>query len=69
MAVDSNGLLNIANRSGILQFDGKNWDFIPTPAANLSLAIDKNQKVYAAGIDEFGYLGIENNNFQFISLN
>lgn len=52
------GLIYIANRDGILEFDGSEWRQISvtkqTPLR--SLAIDGDNTVYAGAVGEFGYL-------------
>ena len=55
---DSQGILYLANTSGVLTYDGANWTIIPLSrgAYALSLAIDKNDQIYVAGNAEFGYL-------------
>ena len=68
IAVDNNGMLSLANRSGLIQFDGHNWDYIATPIAMLSVDIDQDNVVYAGGVNDIGYFGFLDQNFQFISL-
>ncbi len=54
----SNGMLYLANNSGVLQFDGTFWKLyhIPNNSIVRSVAVDKNDRVYAGAFDEFGYL-------------
>lgn len=66
---DQRGIICIANRSGILTFDGKNWDFAKTPSAIFSLAIDKNNVLYAGGRNGFGKISRDSRfNLKYISL-
>ena len=53
-----NGLIYIANLSGILEFDGNYWRLITLPGNKYvtSLAIDKNGVIYAGSHSEFGIL-------------
>ncbi len=55
---DDRGFMYIANGNGILVYDGKNWEMISVPN-NVTIrdfAKDKNGLIYAAGINELGYL-------------
>lgn len=49
-----NGLVNVANRQGILQYDGHRWEFVYTPMAAFSLAEDEEGALYVAGEGDFG---------------
>lgn len=66
--VDSNGLLCLANRSGVLLYDGVRWDFMETPSAALSMAIDSAQNIYVGCVGDYGRIGLLNNQYQFISM-
>jgi serine phosphatase RsbU (regulator of sigma subunit)/ligand-binding sensor domain-containing protein len=52
------GLMYFANFAGVLQFDGTNWNRITTKSGMrvLSLAKDKNGRIYVGGFYDFGYL-------------
>ncbi|MCH8495796.1 MAG: hypothetical protein LAT57_09230 [Balneolales bacterium] len=68
---DSNGLIYVANRDGVLVFDGATWEIIPltlnTPLR--SLAIDENDRVYVGAVGQFGYLKPDNiGKLQFVPL-
>ncbi|MEQ9424562.1 MAG: hypothetical protein RJQ09_09105 [Cyclobacteriaceae bacterium] len=69
MIVDKNGMLSIANRSGVLQFDGKSWQFIATPMAALSITVSNDGSLYVGGVNDYGYIGLGNSGFEFFSLN
>ncbi|WP_370087925.1 triple tyrosine motif-containing protein [Ekhidna sp.] len=56
---DSYGRICIANRSGILKYDGEAWDFYKTPAAALSLAIDSANTVYVGCIGGVGLIDFQ----------
>ena len=67
LVVDSNGLLSMANRSGLIQFDGEHWDYSATPSALLSLVV-KGDTIYAGGVNNFGYFDYRDGKYQFVSL-
>ena len=59
---DDTGIMYVANRTGIIIFDGKHWDFLQTPSAIFALTCNKDTKaIYTAGRNGFGKL--ERNNF------
>lgn len=53
-----NGLLYVANQSGVLEFDGHDWRLIELPGKNsvFSLGIDDNGIVYVGARGDFGRL-------------
>ena len=55
---DKRGVLYFANGAGVLEFDGKNWQFIEVGkgGAVRSIAIDSNDRIYVGGYGEFGLL-------------
>jgi DNA-binding CsgD family transcriptional regulator/ligand-binding sensor domain-containing protein len=57
IAQDSRGIMYFANNNGLLTFDGTFWRTYPIPNATIvrSLAIDKNDRIYIGGQQEFGY--------------
>ena len=65
---DLKGRICIANRSGVLKYDGEIWDFYKTPSAALSLAIDSSNVVYVGGIGTIGKIDFSNGKIQFQSL-
>jgi serine phosphatase RsbU (regulator of sigma subunit)/ligand-binding sensor domain-containing protein len=58
IAQDGKGYMYFANFAGILRYDGQNWDKVKTKSGMrvLSLDTDKNGRVYAGGLYDFGYL-------------
>ena len=52
------GLIYIGNKEGILEFDGVAWRLIQLPNRGvvLSLAISPDNRIYAGGYNELGYL-------------
>lgn len=65
---DSKGQLYIANRSGIIEYDGQSWRHFPTPSAAISLDLDNNDQLYVGCVGDFGVLRIVDKKLQFISL-
>ncbi|MCF2505553.1 response regulator [Dyadobacter sp. CY107] len=59
-----NGIMYAANNSGVLEFDGRSWQLIPTSEGNpvRSLAKDTNGRVYVGGSGEVGYLAANGQN-------
>ena len=65
---DNNGILYFANRSGVLQFDGRTWTMVPVIGV-YSLAVTNRGEVYASGITGFGRIGLnQSNELGYISL-
>jgi len=56
---DQNGMLCIANRKGVLIYDGIYWDLIPTPSSVFSLGLGEDNTLYLGCRDGFGK--VENN--------
>jgi len=66
---DSKGILYIANNRGLILYDGKNWEFVETPEAVFSVAIDSADEVFIGGQGGFGKLTKSGEReFQFESL-
>lgn len=65
---DSHGRLCIANRSGVLKYDGEVWDFYQTPSAALSLAVDSTDVVYAGCIGSVGIIDFHNRSISYSPL-
>ena len=54
---DKNGIVHVANRAGIITFDGKHWRFQQTPSAIFSLYNDPSDgTIYSSGRNGFGRL-------------
>lgn len=52
---DEDGVIYVANRNGMVRFDGKNWDFVRTESTIFSLALDKEgHRLFTTGRDGFG---------------
>ncbi len=69
MAQDQKGVVYFANRSGVLEFDGRNWSLITTPGPVYAVAT-QGENVFAGGYGGFGKLvwGTDNTrNYQSLS--
>ena len=55
---DDRGVMYFGNGDGVLEYDGVTWRLIslPTQSWALSLAIDRNGRIYVGAETEFGYL-------------
>jgi serine phosphatase RsbU (regulator of sigma subunit) len=60
--LDNRDIVYAGNASGILEFDGRSWDFIPVRSgANiLSMAKDSSGTIFVGSQNEFGYLAPDN---------
>ena len=65
---DLKGRICIANRSGVIKYDGEAWDFYKTPSAALSLAVDSANIVYVGGIGSVGKIDFSEGKIQFQTL-
>ena len=68
MEVNAGGLLYIANRSGVLIYDGKTWDFHLTPSAALSIAVAESGDIYVGCVDDYGKIELVGDAYQFVSM-
>ncbi len=71
VAQDSSGVMFFGNTSGILRYDGSEWQMYPTPKGGIvrSLSLGASQKMYAGAYAEFGYLkGDEFGRLRWIAL-
>ena len=61
MVQSNDDLLYFSNLNGILNFDGKEWQFIKIKGGKLSRAIHKDHhgRIFVGSTDEFGYLNID----------
>ncbi len=52
---DNFGIINIANRAGLVRFDGHSWEHTTTPTSIFSLALDSTTNtIYGAGYNGLG---------------
>jgi hypothetical protein len=56
IAQGANGYLYFATRSGVLAFDGRNWELISNNSAVYSIEVLRDNQVYWAGASGFGKL-------------
>ncbi len=61
---DNNGILFFANRSGVLQFDGRTWMQIPAKGAIYTLTATQSGQLFAGGSSGFGRMVDSNQNQQ-----
>ena len=60
---DKNGIVYFANTEGLLSFDGAYWKTysFPNKTMGRSMAIGKDNKIYAGSQDDFGYFSPDKN--------
>ena len=60
---DQNGVMYFANLEGLLSFDGSSWKLysIPNKTIVRSIAMGKDNRIYAGGQDDFGYFSPDRN--------
>ncbi len=68
MDFNSRGELIVANKSGVLKFDGEEWDFISTPSSVLSIGLGKNDRVYTGCAGDYGEIVHSQEGYKFKSL-
>jgi hypothetical protein len=54
IAQDTRGVLYFANKAGILEFDGRSWSIIKTPAPIYTISVTPDGVVYGGGLSGFG---------------
>lgn len=65
---DNNGIICIANRFGVLKYDGREWDFYQTNSSALSMAVSNDNKLYVGCLGEFGKLDYVDSSYQYVQL-
>ncbi len=68
MVFDSHGMMYAANSAGVLRYDGMHWEYVHTPSAAFSLAVDTTDRVYVGCSGGFGYLLLNDDGLKFHSL-
>jgi hypothetical protein len=63
MAQDNHGILYFATKAGVLQFDGRNWDYINGYGAVYSLSSNSAGDIYWGGANGFGKINYGENGF------
>ena len=64
---DASGLMWMANRQGVVQYDGQNWLLIPTSSAIFKV-LSVPGKIYASGRNVIGKVVSENHQFSFLPI-
>lgn len=66
---DKHGILYFANRTGVLQFDGRSWSQIPAKGAIYTLTVNASNELFAGGSAGFGRVRLnERNQMEYESL-
>jgi DNA-binding CsgD family transcriptional regulator len=54
---DQQGFVYVANNVGLLEFDGVEWNFYPSPNGTVirSVAVDRENRIFTSGYRELGY--------------
>lgn len=68
IAQDNKGILYFANKAGILEFDGHNWNMVTTPAPVYTIAVSSQGTVYAGGLSGFGRIKVAPTGREYESL-
>ena len=55
---DDRGIIYVANREGILEYDGQSWNLIQSPDKEVARSLVKDNKgvIYAGFVGDMGYL-------------
>ncbi len=62
IAQSHKGIIYFANKTGVVEFDGSNWNVIETPGAMYTLAVAGNDELYAGGLSGYGKLALNEDN-------
>lgn len=65
---DNNGLICIANRFGLIRYDGMEWEFYPTNSSAISLCVSDDNTIYIGGIGEFGRMDFVGSKYSYIPI-
>lgn len=65
MVQDARGIMYFANRSGVLEFDGKSWRLAATDYPIYTLATTTDGQVFAGGLAGFGQLNFSKGELAF----
>ena len=68
IAQDNRGVFYFATQAGILQYDGRSWDVIPTNGATYAIELAENGELYVAGPKGFGKIAPDNNGLESFQL-
>lgn len=66
---DQNGVIYFANKTGIVEFDGRNWKVVNAPGSIFTLTVSSDNELFGGGLTGFGKFTLdENNALAYISL-
>ena len=65
---DKNGIICLANRFGILKYDGTNWDFFNTSSTALSIDVSDDNTLFVGCVGEFGKIDFVDDQYQYVSI-
>jgi hypothetical protein len=65
---DARGIMYFANRSGILEFDGKSWRLAATSSPVYTLAATTDGQIFAGGLSGFGRVDFSRGELSFVSM-
>jgi ligand-binding sensor domain-containing protein len=68
IAQDKRGVLYFANKGGVLEFDGRSWSMIKTPAPVYTISVSPDGTVYGGGLSGFGRVRVGANGREYESL-
>ncbi len=68
IAQDNRGVFYFATQAGILQYDGRSWDVIPTNGAAYAVELAENGELYVAGPKGFGKIAPDKNGLESFQL-
>lgn len=69
IAQDNRGVLFFANKAGILEFDGRSWTMINTPAPVYTISVTEDGTVWGGGLSGFGRVrvGVEGREYESLT--
>lgn len=62
IAQNERGVIYFANKSGVVEFDGRNWNVIESPGAIYTLTVANGNEIYLGGLAGFGKLSLTDDN-------
>jgi hypothetical protein len=68
MAQDVKGVMYFATKAGVLEFNGRDWDLLPSPSAIYSIQFNAVGDMYWTGAKGFGKIGYDKHGFQQVEL-
>lgn len=66
--ITSHGILSIANRQGVIFYDGKSWEYFKTSGAAISISNGQDGITYVGCVSDFGKIDLVNKDMRFVSL-